>query len=62
MQTDPTTSEQRPDLAQGGLAEVEELLAARTPIYEACQHFTADSTEQTAEQVADAILAWFKQG
>ncbi len=61
MQADPTTSEQRPDLAQGGLTEVEELLAARAPTYEACQHFTADA-EPMPEEVADAILAWFRQG
>src|SRR4029078_11983984 len=46
MQTDPATTSQRPDLAQGGLAEVEEMLAARAPFYEACQHVTVDASQQ----------------
>src|SRR5438445_547969 len=31
LQVDPTTDERRPDLAQGGLAEIESLLAIREP-------------------------------
>jgi shikimate kinase len=59
MQQDATTMERRPDLAQGGLAEVEELLRVRTPHYEACQDFTVDTVERTPEQVASVIHDWF---
>ena len=55
MQQDATTMERRPNLAQGGLAEVEELLRVRTPHYEACQDFTLDTEVRTPEQVADVI-------
>ena len=58
MQLDATTMERRPDLAQGGLAEVAELLRVRTPNYEACQDFTVDTAERTPEQVASVIAAW----
>jgi len=60
LQTDPATAEQRPDLAQGGIAEIEALLQTRTPIYEACQHCTVDVAEQTPEQIADAIVSWYQ--
>src|SRR5262249_10474005 len=38
---------QRPDLAQGGLAEVEETLRVRSPIYAACADFTIDTIAMT---------------
>jgi shikimate kinase len=59
VQQDVTTLERRPDLAQGGLAEVAELLRLRTPHYEACQDFTVDTAERTPEQVVGAIQVWF---
>src|SRR5207253_1713417 len=37
MQSDSTTRERRPDLGQGGLGEVRELLSDRAPLYAACQ-------------------------
>ena len=60
MQEDATTAERRPNLMQGGLAEIEELLRVRTPFYEACQELTVDTAEQMPEQVAQMIFAWFK--
>jgi shikimate kinase len=60
MQQDAATLERRPDLAQGGLAEVEELLRVRTPHYEACQDFTVDTAERTPEQVANVIHDWLR--
>jgi shikimate kinase len=60
MQSDPATTEQRPDLAQGGIAEIEAMLQVRTPIYEACQHLTIDVAEQSPEQIAEAIAAWYQ--
>lgn len=58
MQADATTAQRRPNLAQGGLAEIEELLRVRTPLYEACQDFTVDASEQTPEQIAGTIFQW----
>jgi shikimate kinase len=60
MRQDVATLERRPDLAQGGLAEVEELLRVRTPHYEACQDFTVDTAERTPQQVASIIHDWFR--
>jgi shikimate kinase len=60
MQQDRSTLERRPDLAQGGLAEVEELLRVRTPHYEACQDFTVDTAERTPEQIASVIYDWLR--
>lgn len=54
LQGDATTAERRPNLAQGGLAEIEELLRVRTPLYEACQNLTVDAT-QTPAEIAEAI-------
>ncbi len=55
MQEDTTTAERRPNLAQGGLAEIEELLRAREPLYEACSDFTVDVGESSAGEIADII-------
>lgn len=60
MQADPATAEQRPDLAQGGLAEVEAMLAERSSYYEACQHFTIDASQNTPEEIAAAIADWYQ--
>jgi 3-dehydroquinate dehydratase/shikimate dehydrogenase len=60
LQADPATAEQRPDLAQGGVGEIDAMLQVRTPIYEACQHCTIDVSEQSPEQIAEAIAAWYQ--
>jgi shikimate kinase len=59
LQQDGTTAERRPNLVQGGLTEIEEMLRVRTPLYEACQHLTVDTAERTPEQVAATVAAWF---
>jgi shikimate kinase len=51
---DESTRERRPDLAQGGLAEVEELLRIREPLYRECAELTVDAT-QTPEEIVEAI-------
>jgi len=57
IEEDAGTAENRPDLAQGGLAEVEEVLARREPLYAE----TADAIVQVADlsfdQVVDEIVA-----
>jgi shikimate kinase len=56
MQADPTTAGRRPNLHQGGLSEIEEMLRVREPLYRACADWTIDTTHETAEQIADRIL------
>jgi len=55
MHEDTTTAERRPNLAQGGLAEVEEMLRLRAPLYAACADWMVDTTDKTPEDVASEI-------
>lgn len=55
MQQDATTSERRPNLAQGGLAEIEAMLRVREPLYEACSDLTFDVGARTAGDLAELI-------
>jgi shikimate kinase len=57
LQQDTSTPERRPNLTQGGLAEIEELLKAREPFYAACAHFTVNTTGRSPEEVVEFILA-----
>ena len=61
LQEDPATAERRPDLAQGGLAEIEELLTLRAPLYEECNDLAVNTAGQSPAQVAEAIYAWLQQ-
>lgn len=55
---DAATARLRPNLtAVGGKAEIEAVLADRTPIYEACATFVVDTEDKTPAEVADEILA-----
>jgi shikimate kinase len=56
LQSDATTPERRPPLSVGGLAEIEELLLKREPLYRQCAHFIVDTVDRTPEEVACAIL------
>lgn len=58
VQTDALTSQRRPNLAQGGLGEIEELLRQRTPWYAGCADLTVDTESRTSDQVAEAIVQW----
>ncbi|MEM9186641.1 MAG: shikimate kinase [Planctomycetota bacterium] len=56
---DGTTGARRPNLtAQGGLAEIEQLLAERAPIYRACADLEIDTSELAPEQIAREIARW----
>ena len=55
MQEDATTAERRPNLSQGGLAEVEELLRVRTPLYRECAHTLVPTDSLTPDQVAEIV-------
>lgn len=61
MQADTTTGERRPDLAQGGLPEIEGLLRIRTPLYQACAEWNVDTSNRTPQQVSDQIFDWLQR-
>ena len=55
-----TTPTKRPNLtSRGGIDEIIELLAERTPIYRQCADFEADTEGKTPEEVAGEILSQF---
>jgi shikimate kinase len=60
LQADATTAQRRPNLSQGGLAEIEEMLRIRQPLYEECADWTVDATAPTPEQVTAQILTWLQ--
>lgn len=60
LQSDATTAERRPNLGQGGLAEIEELLRMRTPLYEECADWRIDSAKHTPDQVVEQIYQWLE--
>jgi len=54
---DPQTADRRPKLTNaGGLTEVEDLLAQRTPIYRQCADLTVDTECRTPSEVAEEII------
>ncbi len=58
LAADETTAGRRPNLtAMGGRAEIESLLAQRTPVYRDCATLVVDTEGKTAAQVADEIKA-----
>lgn len=55
---DPTTVARRPNLTNaGGRHEIVQLLAERTPIYEACATLVVDTEDKAPAEVADEIVA-----
>jgi shikimate kinase len=55
---DRATANRRPDLtATGGRAEIEAVLATRTPIYQQCATLIVDTENRTPAEVADEIVA-----
>ena len=52
---DAGTAERRPNLTVGGLAEVEQLLREREPLYRECADLIVDTTGRTLEEIADKI-------
>ena len=58
LSNDTGTSERRPNLTPwGGLAEIVEVLATRTPIYEQMADLTVDTVNKSPAAVAGEILA-----
>jgi shikimate kinase len=63
LQGDATTAARRPDLTRhGGLAEIEALLAERTPWYAACATLAIDTEGKSPAQIADEILRRLDSG
>jgi shikimate kinase len=61
MTGDPTTTQRRPALTVGGLAEIEDLLTKREPLYRECAHGTVDTVDHTPEEVAANIMEWLSR-
>jgi shikimate kinase len=58
LAADAGTGNRRPNLtATGGRAEIEALLAERTPIYQACATFVVDTEGKSPAEVADDVIA-----
>jgi shikimate kinase len=57
IQSDSSTAARRPALTTGGLAEVEQLLAVREPLYRETADVEVSVDVVSPEQAADAILA-----
>jgi shikimate kinase len=62
MQNDPASADRRPNLTQGGLAEVEQLLGEREPFYRECADCTVDTANRSPEEAASLILAHLNLG
>jgi len=59
---DEKSDDQRPALTDlEGRAEVEQVLTQRAPVYEACADYTIDVDELSPQEIADAIVKWFRQ-
>jgi shikimate kinase len=56
MQADSSAGQRRPDLSCGGLAEIEQLLKVRQPLYAACANLTVDTSAREPLEVVDEIL------
>ena len=59
MAGDATTAARRPNLtSHGGLAEIRNLLAERTPLYESCADLTIDTENKSPIEIARRIGIW----
>jgi shikimate kinase len=58
MTADSATASRRPNLTEaGGRAEVTELLAARTPLYQECATLTVETDGKSAAEIVREIIA-----
>jgi shikimate kinase len=56
IEADATTAARRPNLtSHGGLAEIRQLLAERTPLYQACADLTIDTEDKSPVEIAHQI-------
>lgn len=56
IQADSTTAARRPNLTVGGLAEVEDLLRIREPLYHECADLEIDAAGTSPESIVETIL------
>ncbi len=57
---DKNSALQRPNLThQGGLQEVRDVLAVRTPVYEECADYKIDVQDLPPQQIAEKIADWW---
>lgn len=56
IQQDVATAQRRPNLAGGGLSEVEELLRSREPLYREVANLVVSTDGHTTEEIADTIV------
>jgi shikimate kinase len=62
ISSDGSTAERRPNLTSaGGLAEVERLVAVRTPTYSVCADLTVDAELASPAQLARQIADWLRR-
>lgn len=58
---DASTADRRPNLtSDGGLEEIQRLLAIRSPLYTACADLTLNTETASPEKLAAEIAAWLK--
>jgi len=60
LEGDPSTADRRPDLAQGGLAEIEHIVRARSSLYESCADYSIDTDVLSPPEVAELIVSWLR--
>jgi len=56
LQEDARTEERRPQLSTGGLAEVEQMLEHRRPLYAACADRMIETSGRSPEEIAEEIV------
>ncbi len=62
ISADETTADSRPDLTdEGGLGEVESMLALRSSTYDECADLVVDVDDLSPQQVADQIADWLQE-
>jgi shikimate kinase len=57
---DPLTAQRRPNLTAGGMAEIEELLAARTTLYHECADHSVETAGRTPDEVVEQIVCFLR--
>ena len=61
INNDESSSATRPDLTDdGGLAEVRNVLAQRTELYDGCADYTINVADSSPKQVAESIACWWQ--
>jgi shikimate kinase len=58
FQSDPLTAETRPNLAGGGIGEIEEMLAQREPVYLECADLVIDGTRPPEALATEVVTTY----